>query len=187
VEHAPPTGAGVFGMLLFLLSLSVLFASSLIGVIIVRFQADSWRPPGFEGLPAGLWVSTLVILGASVTVHLALRAARCDDRLWLLRWLGVTLGLGLAFMALQAVNWTLLVSEGMTGREDLFGFSFYVLTGLHALHVLGGLIQLGAVTWFASRGRYGAEGHGGVTYSVMYWHFLDGAWVVIFLALLFVL
>jgi heme/copper-type cytochrome/quinol oxidase subunit 3 len=188
VEHEDPKGAGTFGMLLFLLSLTVLFVSSLIGIIIVRFQAgEQWRSLAELGLPKGLWVSTAIILGASWAVHRAMKSLKAGDLLWATRWLMLTFGGGFAFLILQALNWFLFVKHGITGREDLFGFSFYVLTGLHALHVIGGLIQLGIVAARTSKGRYTAEEPGGVWYSALYWHFLDGAWVVIFLALLLVL
>jgi heme/copper-type cytochrome/quinol oxidase subunit 3 len=59
-------------------------------------------------------------------------------------------------------------------------FTFYLLTGLHALHVIGGMVLLGAVTAKAFAGRYSATYHPGVTYAAMYWHFLDVVWLVMF-------
>ena len=187
VEHEKLEGAGRFGMLLFLLALSILFAASLIGIIIVRFQVGTWRPEGFPGLPGGLWVSTALILGASVSVHLSVLKARAGDRVAMVRALGVTFVIGLVFLMLQGLNWWEFVKDAEVARGTLFGFSFYVLTGLHALHVLGGLIQTATMIVSARRGRYGPENHGPIEYGAMYWHFLDVVWLILYAALVVLL
>ncbi|MCZ6542722.1 MAG: cytochrome c oxidase subunit 3, partial [Planctomycetota bacterium] len=61
---------------------------------------------------------------------------------------------------------------------------FYVLTGVHALHVIGGLIPLAAVTIRSFRNRYSSTDHAAVRYCAMYWHFLDGVWIVLFATLM---
>lgn len=182
VQHDPPTGAGTFGMTLFLVSLSILFTASVVGVAIVRFRAPGWAPEG-SSLPAGLWASTAIILGASAAVHWGYGRIKRGDTLGLQRGLTLTLLAGLAFLVLQTLNWILFVRGVEEVSQTLFGFSFYILTGLHALHVLAGLIQLGVVAVRAAQGRYTADSHGAVWYSVMYWHFLDGTWLVLFAAL----
>ena len=187
VEHDEPQGAGRFGMLLFLLALTILFVASLVGIIIVRFKVGAWRPEGFPGLPGGLWVSTLIILGASASVHLSLVKARAGELAGLVRALGVTFVLGLVFLMLQALNWWHFVGGGAAVQGTLFGFSFYVLTGLHALHVLGGLIQTGTMIVLARQGRYGPAHHGPIEYGAMYWHFLDVVWLVLYAALIVLL
>ncbi len=187
VEHEQAEGTGRFGMWLFLLALSILFAASLVGILIVRFKVGAWRPEGFPGLPGGLWVSTLLILGASASVHLSLLKARAGEIPGLVRALGVTLVLGLVFLMLQGLNWWHFVRDGAVAQGTLFGFSFYVLTGLHALHVLGGLIQTGTMIVFARRGRYDAEHHGPIEYGAMYWHFLDIVWLILYAALVVLL
>ena len=187
VEHEKVEGAGRFGMLLFLLALTILFAASLVGIIIVRFQVGTWRPEGFAGLPGGLWVSTLLILGASASVHLSLLKARAGDNPGLVRALGVTFVIGLVFLMLQVLNWWQFVRDSEVVQGTLFGFSFYVLTGLHALHVLGGLAQTGTMMVISRRGRYGPENHGPIEYGAMYWHFLDVVWLVLYAALVVLL
>ncbi|MFH1681903.1 MAG: cytochrome c oxidase subunit 3 [Candidatus Eisenbacteria bacterium] len=71
-----------------------------------------------------------------------------------------------------------------TGPGALFGFTFYMLTGLHAAHVLGGLIALAVVTARAHRGAYSAADHAGIELCARYWHFLDIVWIVLFAVLL---
>lgn len=180
-ESAP--GTGVMGMTLFLASLSVLFAASIAGYLVVRLRAEAWPPPGMPRLPGGLVASTLVLVGCSVAVHRALAAVRGDEVRRMTRWLGATFVLGASFLVLQGINWWGLVSVRVTAGANLYAFTFFMLTGLHAAHVVGGLIQLAVVIARAMGGRYGSGWHPGVTYAAMYWHFLDGVWLVLFAVL----
>ena len=176
--------AGTFGMGLFLVSLSVLFVASLVSYVVIRARAESWPPAGMPPLPWGLWVSTGILLGCSVGVHVALRSARRDRQAALVASLLITTLLGLCFLASQGFNWFVLVT-GLAGHlRSLYAFTFYMLTGLHAAHVIGGLILLGVVTLKAFGGLYSAQYHPGVKYAAMYWHFLDVVWLVMFAALL---
>ena len=65
-------------------------------------------------------------------------------------------------------------------RTNLYGFLFYLLTGLHALHVVGGLVPLAVTTARAWQGKYTAVAHAGVEHVALYWHFLDVIWLVLF-------
>lgn len=174
------TSAGVMGMALFIASLSVLFAASMVGYLVVRIRADAWPPPGMPRLPAGLWLSTLILLASSVTMHWALRGAKSNCRKSLKAGISITALLGLAFLISQTINWWALVSAELTASVNLYGFTFFILTGLHAIHVIGGLIPMGVVTRRAFLGRYSSTNYAGVLYCAMYWHFLDVVWVVMF-------
>jgi cytochrome c oxidase subunit 3 len=171
------------GLVLFLASLTMLMGACLLGYLIVRFRADTWPPPGVPGLPEGLWISTLLLLLGSITIHLALAGVRRGDIPLLRRGLMVTSVLGAAFVASQTYNaWELLAA--VAGRpKELFSFTFIMLAGLHAIHVVGGLIPLGIVTVRAFRGRYSAGNFGGVRLVAVYWHFLDVVWIVMFVSL----
>lgn len=177
-------GAGVMGMSIFLVSLSILFLASLVGYLVVRLRADAWAPAGGDRYPEGLWISTLVILAASVTVHRALSAARSGNGPGTYRMLLATLILGGVFLVLQSVNWLQLAGDGITARTGLYGFTFYVFTVLHALHVVGGIIPLAVATVKARRGAYTLGSYAGVQHVAMYWHFLDAVWVVLFVVIL---
>jgi len=181
-----PAGTGTLGMVLFLVSLSVLFAASIVGYLAVRSRAEVWPPPGMPVLPGGLWASTLILLLSSVTMHWALRSARSDRQVALQAGMVATIVLGLAFLVSQIANWSTLVAAHVTVSLNLYAFTFYMLTGLHAAHVLGGIFLLSFVAANAFRGRYSPEHHAGVLYSAMYWHFLDAVWVVMF-ALIFLI
>jgi len=180
-------GAGTAGMYVMLVSLSMLFLASLAVYVIFRFKfpAAEWRPAGFMHLPVTLWVSTILLVGCSVTIHLALLSVRNDKEPALKAWLIATLVLGVAFLGVQFQNWVELWNEiSADQHRGKFMVSFYMLTGLHAAHVLGGLLPLGVVTRNAFLSRYSRNFYPGVRYCTIYWHFLDGAWLIIFVALL---
>jgi cytochrome c oxidase subunit 3 len=178
-EGAIP-GAGVLGMWVFLATLAVLFLASIVGYLAVRLKATAWPPAGMPRLPSGLWLATFVLLAASAAVHRALRAIRAGDGPASTRWLGTTLGLGLAFLAVQSWNWWGLIRVRLTAASNLYAFTFFMLTGLHAAHVVGGVALLAVVLARSRRGRYGSGHHPGVTYAAMYWHFLDVVWLLLF-------
>ena len=167
-------------MWVFLATLTVLFLASIVGYLVVRLKATDWPPPGMPRLPAGLWLATLVLLAASVTVHLALRAIRAGQRTAPTLWLGATLALAFAFLAVQSWNWWGLLRVHLTAASNLYAFTFFMLTGLHAAHVIGGIALLAVVLAHSTRGRYRSDHHGGVTYAAMYWHFLDAIWLLLF-------
>ncbi|MBN2328317.1 MAG: heme-copper oxidase subunit III [Candidatus Omnitrophica bacterium] len=185
-KSEPIPGAGKMGMLLFLASLSVLFAASLIGYLAVRFRQESWPPAGMPPPPIGLWFSTLTILLSSYAIQKALRAIRSGRLASLQNYLAITISLGFLFLVLQAFNWVTLINDRITAYANLYAFSFFMLTGLHALHVAGGLALLGVVTRKAFAGVYSENFHPGVLYSAMYWHFLDAVWLILLIALVVV-
>jgi len=173
-------GAGVLGMAIFLVTLAVLFAAAIVGYLIVRLKAASWPPPGMPRLPAGLGIATVILLGASVTVHGALRAIRAGELAVSSRRLAATLALVSAFLMVQLWNWRALIRLHATAGSNLYAFTFFMLTGLHAAHVVGGIGLIAFVWSKARRSRYGSGYHPGVTYAAMYVHFLDAVWLVLY-------
>lgn len=173
------------GMTLFLMALGVLFAASMVGYLVIRLRAPDWPPPGSPRLPGGLWISTLILLVSSLTMHRALTQARRGSPADLRNWLAVTFVLGSAFLVTQILNWThLLTVNHLAAQTNLYAFTFYMLTGLHGVHVLGGLLPLGLTVVRADRGRYTAASHDGIERMSMYWHFLDGVWLVMFIVMM---
>ncbi len=170
-------------MAMLLATLGMLFGASLVATLLVRGRASAWPPPGMPPLPSRLWLSTVLIVAASAALAGALRAARRDDLRALRRLLLLSLVLGVAFLASQTASWFTLVAEHVTPARNLWAFTFFVLTALHAVHVVGGLIPLSTVTVKAFGGRYSAPEHAGVEYTAMYWHFLDAVWLVLFVVL----
>lgn len=185
-EAPAPKGAGSFGMMVFLLSLSVLFLASIIGYLVVRSRAAEWPPPGSPKLPAGLWVSTVIILLSSGTIQAALHSVRRNRLGALIGLMLITVLLAVVFLVSQAVNWAWLMGIQATTQAELYLFTFYLLTGLHAAHVIGGVVLLAVVNAKTFRGAYSPQYHPGVRYAAMYWHFLDGVWLVMFVLLFLV-
>jgi cytochrome c oxidase subunit 3 len=171
-------------MTIFLVSLSVLFAASIVGYLMVRLRAAQWVPPGTAPLPLGLWLSTLLLLLSSVTMHGAVLAIGGGKRALSTRLLLTTLGLGVAFLLSQTYNWWRMVAvDAVLATKSLYAFTFYMLTGLHALHVIGGLIPLARTTWRSHKGVYSWADFTGIRLMAMYWHFLDAVWIVLFVIL----
>ena len=176
-----PSSPGTLGMWLFLLSLAILFAASITAYLIVRVRAEVWQPVNMPDPPPWLWFSTAVILVSSGTIHWGLAGIRRSLHGRLIGAMLATTLLGLVFLVSQAINWAWLIAiNATTSTAGLYIFTFYVLTGLHAVHVIGGLALLTVVTARSFAGRYSADHHPGVKYAVMYWHFLAAVWLVLF-------
>ena len=175
--------AGLFGMWLFLIVLGVLFVSMILGYLVVRIDnGDSFVPSGAPKPPAMLLFSTAALLVSSVTMQRALAAGRRGDPAQGGMMLA-TLALALVFLVVQALAWREMYAQNLAISDNLYGWTFYVLTGLHAAHVVGGLPPLAVTTIRASRGAYTAEDHRGIAYCAMYWHFLDAVWIVLYATL----
>jgi cytochrome c oxidase subunit 3 len=126
-------------------------------------------------------VGTICLLSSSITVALATRALAVGRTARAGVWLFVTVMLGLAFLAGTAQEWRhLIVDRGLTICTNLFGSTFYPLVGLHASHVILGLVMLSLCVAFAFSGALKAVHAQRVELVSWYWHFVDGVWVVVF-------
>lgn len=179
-------GAGKLGMIILMASLSMLFIASIMGLVVIRLRAEEWPPPGSPSLPHTLWLSTIVIIACSIAIQAALQYARIGAMKQMKLALTATFALGMLFLAAQSFNWFRLLLADFKMVNNLYLFLFYMLTGLHAAHVIGGLVMQTFVLVSAYRNKYTQESHAGVEYSAMYWHFLDGVWIVLFIILMMV-
>ena len=179
---APQIDAGTVGMVVFIAALTMFFAASIAVYLLMRHMHQPWPPRGFPALPASLWISTLVILVCSITIQGAVLAARRDDQIGLRRNLAATLLLGLGFLGLQSYAWYKIWTQVAVAADlsSTYLQMFYALTGLHAVHVLGGLVPLVMITIAAYRGMYGRKKNAAIRYTAIYWHFLDVVWCVVF-------
>lgn len=182
---APPrekssTSIGQLGMVVLLISISVIFVAACLAVIITRHQVTTWRAPGSSGLPVGTLASTLLIGVVSWQLQSALRAIRSNNFTLCsrcLRWAG---GAALAFLFAQAINARqLLLSEGPLATRALFVFSYDLLVGLHAVHVVGGFVPLAIVLTKVQHGDYSSSRHSGLLFCVQYWHYLAVMWLLL--------
>ena len=177
------------GVLVGLASILMMF-TALASAYIVRAGLPTsfdWRP---MDVPGFVWVSTALLVASSVTFSLARRALRRGEEGAYRAWLTATLLLGLGFLGSQFMAWRQLVARGVYLATNPHSSFFYVLTGLHAVHVVGGLMGLAFLSYYARRGAAGGAQYetkrGALTDAVgLYWHFMDGLWVFLFLLLFF--
>jgi len=125
---------------------------------------------------------TLCLLSSSLTIHFAVKLLRSGRvRSFGLWWL-LTVALGTIFLAGTIREWRHLINdEGLTIQANLFGTTYYSLVGLHAFHVTVGLLALLTVALFTLLGQLRQEHAERAEVLSMYWHFVDGVWVVVFI------
>ena len=172
----------MFGLATFLVADGMTFAGFFAAYL--TFKAVNPLPSGaiYElELPLPI-LNTILLLVSSATFHKAGQALRLNAMARCRSWLLVTAGLGLAFLVSQMVEYFTL-PFGLT--DNLFASTFYALTGFHGLHVtLGALMIL--IVWWQCRtpaGRVTADNQFPLEAVELYWHFVDGIWVVLFLIL----
>jgi heme/copper-type cytochrome/quinol oxidase subunit 3 len=125
-------------------------------------------------------ISSFVLLMSSLTMVLALAAIQRGDHRRLRLWLCATALLGTIFVGGQVYEFTEFIHEGLTVKTNLFGSSFFVLTGFHGVHVTIGIMMLLTLVIMSARGRLPQSKAGLVEIIGLYWHFVDVVWIVIF-------
>ena len=124
---------------------------------------------------------TVCLLSSSITVHFAVAALRKSQLSATTAWLAGTVLLGTIFLITTAREWYHLIhDEGLTIQTNLFGTTYYSLVGLHATHVVVGLIMLSLVLGFSLFGKVNHEHSEKLEVLSLYWHFVDAVWVVVF-------
>ena len=125
---------------------------------------------------------TICLLSSSVTIHFAVRSLGNGKIGAFTRWWFLTLALGAAFLLGTALEWRhLIYDEGLTIQTNLFGTTYYSLVGLHAFHVVMGLLALSTVLSLSLLGKVKGEHTERLDTLALYWHFVDTVWVVVFL------
>lgn len=180
----PPTVTGLdtwkLGFWTFIGS-ETLFFGSLISTFMVYKDASVTGPFAEEILNIPLTsISTFVLLMSSLMMVLALAATQNGNRRGTVVWLMATVLLGSLFLGFQAYEFTHFYHEGLTLQTNIFGSSFFVLTGFHGAHVTVGVMWLLVLWVLALRGRLGPRDALKVEIAGLYWHFVDVVWIVIF-------
>jgi cytochrome c oxidase subunit 3/cytochrome o ubiquinol oxidase subunit 3 len=125
--------------------------------------------------------NTVCLLSSSVTVHLSVNALHRKSQVGFIGWLAGTILLGVIFLLGTGREWyQLIYYRGLTIRTNLFGTTFYSLVGLHATHVVVGLLMLTIVMLLGLFNRVGVDQVSRYHTLSMYWHFVDAVWVVVF-------
>lgn len=166
-----------FGMWLLLASLLVLFAASVVAYLVTRNSLHHWSGKDL-GLPYGLIASTVVLGGCSLGFEAARKGIKRNSLVHLKRGLLWGSACGAVFLITQAFNWFEIVRLNPTlADRDLSLFTFYMLTGLHAVHVIGGFFPVAWVWYRANQREYSSSRYEGVSLCVQYWHFLGLVWL----------
>lgn len=169
-------------MWLFIISDAVTFGAVLFAYGYLRNATPDWPQP-FKFSPSviNVMLMTFILVTSSLTMLIAIRAARAGDKAGGIRWTFLTVAGGILFAILHIREWLGLIGEGLTLSHDpwgsgLFGASFFSITGLHLTHVIGGVIALSAVALGYKRGRYTADD---LENWGLYWHFVDLVWMFV--------
>ena len=180
--HEEPADHRMFGLATFLVADAMTFAGFFAAYL--TFKAVNPLPEGaiYElELPLPI-LNTVLLLVSSATFHKAGQAIRQNQQSRCRNWLLVTAGLGLAFLVSQMVEYFTL-PFGLT--DNLYASTFFAATGFHGLHVTLGALMILIVWWQARTdgGRVTAENHFPLEAAELYWHFVDGIWVILFVIL----
>ena len=164
---------------IFILSEAAFFAFLIIAYI-YYYPATVNGPKASNSLdPPRTLIFTLCLIASSGTLWLAERALAAARKLTFRFWLGVTILLGAAFLVGQGLEYAGLISRNVTPARNLFGATFFTLTGFHGFHVLCGLVAL-FIMLLALRGNFDRRKMSGIGAVAIYWHFVDAVWIVIF-------
>jgi len=167
-------------MWLFLASECLFFGSLIAAYLLYRDRSVAGPyPEDLFDIPFTS-VSAFILLMSSVTMVLALAAIQRGDQHGLRVWLFTTAFLGILFVSGQAFEFTEFNREGLSLSTNLFGTTFFVLTGFHGAHVTVGVLILLSLFVMAQRGRLTQAESLHVELAGLYWHFVDVVWIVIF-------
>ena len=172
------------GMWVGLASIAMMFTSLSSAYIVRSGSATDWLP---LRIPRVMFASTVLILLSSVTIEVARRKLKQSLADAYSKYLLLTGILGLAFLGSQLVSWRQLASQGIYVSSHPHSSFFYLLTGAHAIHLAGGLLALGFL-WLRSLRKSEEKAFVGQRQATadavsIYWHFMDGLWIYLFLLL----
>jgi cytochrome c oxidase subunit 3 len=187
--HGAEEGIGntaLLGMMLFIAS-EVMFFGGLFGVYFnIRTISTNWPalPEGVEfHLNPLVVIGTVILVVSSFTMQWAVWRIRKGDRTGMNRALAVTLTMGVVFLGLQAVDYAMLIGEGVRLGSGIFASLFYTMTGFHGAHVFGGVVGILVVLLRGLAGQFSGRHHVAVEAVSIYWHFVDVVWIALFLTL----
>ncbi len=180
-----PESWGKLGMWAFLAGDAMTFGALLAGYGAMRAGSIDWPvPQKVLGIQLTA-VMTFLLICSSVTMVKGLSAIKHDNLKGMVKYLGLTILGGAAFLGLQAYEWTHLIHQGLTLSHNpfgnyLFGTTFFTITGFHGAHVTGGVIYLSVIVINGIRHKYTSQKANLVEIAGLYWHFVDLIWILVF-------
>ncbi|MGI9168421.1 MAG: cytochrome c oxidase subunit 3 [Pyrinomonadaceae bacterium] len=185
-SHYDPAARYRIGMWVALAAIVMMFTALTSAYIVRAASANDWRP---IAMPRVLLLSTVLIVLSSATLETAKRKLKCAFESSYKRWLLLTTTLGVAFVVSQLLAWQQLVRQGVYVSSNPHSSFFYLLTATHGVHLLGGLL---ALVYLLVRTRQSdvdekaqAKRHASADAVTLYWHFMDGLWIYLFVLLFF--
>lgn len=172
------------GMIIAVASFAMLFIALLASYGILRARAGLWMSYAIGTVPLlRAWLNTGVIVLSSFTYHMGTGSARNEEKNRLTFWLNITFMIGVIFLVLQWNLWRMLIEDGFTISAHQAGSVFYMLSGLHGMHIIGGLCLM---IWLMRKIRHGGNMMNTIKLVGMFWHFLTVIWVVIFITVILI-
>lgn len=168
--------ASLVGLLILLVSTGIVFLALVIAFVARRLMGDDWIP---TPKPPILWLNTCILIASSVALDLARRALKARQRVNFNRWWTAATALGGVFLIGQAIAWSQLRAAGIYVATNPSSSFFYVLTAVHALHLIGGMAALTWVDVQALRLRLGPAKRTAIDVCAVFWHFLDALWIML--------
>jgi len=157
----------------------MLFAAFTSAYIVRQGLSDDWQSATIPGI---LWPNTLILVASSLTLERARKLSKNQHRFS--HWWMATVGLGIIFLLGQFWAWRQLTLNGIYLSSNPSSSFFYLLTATHGVHLLGGLAGLQLVCWRVWQGNHAAPRSTILGVTALYWHFMSGLWVYIFLLFL---
>jgi cytochrome c oxidase subunit 3 len=174
-----PQRAYVTGMTMGVAAILMFFMALVSAFIVRKGLSTDWQ--AFT-LPPVLYVNTLLLLASSVTIQAARRKLAYEDLEGFRHWWLMTTALGLLFVGGQLLAWRQLAHAGVYLSSNPSSSFFYVLTAAHGVHLLGGIIALVAIAFWNWKKAHVARSTA-TEMATIYWHFMDGLWIFLFLLL----
>lgn len=171
------------GMWVGLASVTMMFTALSSAYIVRSTSANDWVP---LPMPKVLLASTLLIIASSVTIEIARRKLKASLAKAYAQWIVLTVVLGLGFLVTQLFAWRQLTAQGLYVSSNPHSSFFYLLTGAHGVHLAGGLLGLSLLLLRSRRITFETQPEkrqASVDAVSIYWHFMDGLWIYLFLLL----
>jgi len=166
------------GMILFVASEAIFFLMLVLAYVNFHKVTGAQAASLLDPIKTGLF--SIALFSSSFTVWLAEKALERQSATLVRLWLFMTILLGAIFIGGQGMEYARLLTNNITISRDLFGSTFFTLTGFHGLHVIIGLILLSLIFGLAVWGRKHEPSPVGMQSVAIYWHFVDAVWVVVF-------
>jgi cytochrome c oxidase subunit III len=189
-QHKEQLSNGMLGFILFLASEVMFFGGLFAAYFIARADSPVWPPalsPDQEAAGVHLevefalpFIATILLVLSSVTIQFGVWAIQRGNRTGLIRWLFISIVLGLTFLVMQMYDYSQLP---FSSGDTIYGTTFYTLTGFHGAHVAGGIIFMMVMLVRSMAGQFSASRHEAVEACSFYWHFVDIVWIALFTTL----